>query len=71
MSTFTTVAIVVGLILLFAFAEWALGKAITPIVKPIERDCQKLPHTTKVSLVVVMLVVAACAWIYGCARPGF
>jgi hypothetical protein len=71
MSTLTTIAIVVGLILLFAFAEWALGKAITPIMKPIERDCQKLPHKTKISLVVALLVIAACAWIYGCSRSGF
>jgi hypothetical protein len=71
MSTFTIVAIVVGIIILWAFIASLGVSAINSAIKPIEKDCQKLPHKTKISLVVALLVIAACAWIYGCSRPGF
>ena len=64
------ILVAVILVVLGAFGEWLFGKAITPIVKPIEKDCEKLPKKTKIIWVVVLLIIAACAWIYGYSLPG-
>ena len=71
MSTFTIIAIVVGIIVLWALIESLGVRMINFAIKPVEKDCQKLPPKTKITLVVTLLVIAACAWIYGCSRPGF
>ena len=72
MSDTQTKWLVVGtLVLVFCIAELLLGRLLDLGIKPIDRICRGLPRGVQITLLAVLLAVAAGAWVYGCSRPGF
>jgi len=72
MGDTTTKWLIIGtFVVLFAVAELLLGRVLDFGIKPIDRICRRLPRRVQITLAVLLLVVAAGAWIYGCSRPGF
>jgi hypothetical protein len=72
MSDPQTKWLIVGtLVIAFAAVELLLGRVLDFGIKPMDRICRRLPRGVQISLAVLLLVIAAGAWVYGCSRPGF
>jgi hypothetical protein len=72
MSDTQTKWLVIGtLVLVFVTAELLVGRVLDMGIKPIDRICRRLPRRVQITLVALLLSIAAGAWVYGCSRLGF
>ena len=72
MSDPLTKWLIIGtLVIAFAVAELLLGRVLDLGIRPVDRVCRRLPRNVQITLAVLLVAIAAGAWVYGCSRPGF